>query len=784
MKRLNLVFLFFAAFGMMFFSGCSNEEKINSYDNPSSGNGKLTFVLPLGAKGPVTYGSVTGTDAEYDIKRLAIFWFKDGSPSSPQTDFLYKRFSYGEGTQLGNSITFTPAQSGGVTAGSPTALATIDIDEDNFPSKFYIIANVNGSSVLSTALSAVIPGVGGTTREEFEDLMSSALAADTINADDVRQIACPLPMSINAGSSVGGYVQLPDLLNQTPQVRLKRRVARFDVMNNAQFTNFTIKKIYVSRALTSGFLHDREFSGSSTIWSKPDSIGRFVVLDSLLSNGKTPNFNGTPCVDPSIDTNSNGKPDEFEELSGPGSNTRDSAERSAPAFYLWPTVIDNGYTKTEIVIEGSFGTAERIYRLNLGGTPEIPIEANKVYHLNVVRATKSDIDFNITVEDWEEESKVELNGNDKAIVYGDITAIDDKDTTTLIAPSGGTTAYTSYEYSSADSVTLKFSVWGTSTNGDRTGLVTFSRKPGTPYLVSDFQALQDPHNIKSVTTVTYSSMYRTDYVIKLPPSNAPVEAIMTIANASNQNDEMVTLDLKSNNYAKTGYKPVKFNYNDGTKWHTLLWAPVNVGATKFDEVNPPSFSTASGEPYVGNVFQWGRNNAAFPAYATSIPTIAGPLDSLTAAGTTNFITGTGLNWRTTDNFDLWGGVSNDTSLMRGPCPEGWRVPTIGEFISMRDSSTMGNANYYRKFTFNSSNNGRNLYIPTAGYRQFDNGNAATTSGLGSNGDYWTITPATGANAGRIQCLRVQGNNGPTTLEYYQRNYGFYIRAVREIPYEP
>ncbi|MDR0536510.1 MAG: hypothetical protein LBH04_00430 [Tannerellaceae bacterium] len=780
---MNKFLMFTVALGIVFLSSCSNEEKLSTY-SPEAGNGKLSFILPFGKKGPVTYGPVTGTDEEYEIKRLAIFWFRDGaSLTPPQTDdILYKRFSYGDGVPLGNSITFTPS-SGGVTAGVPTGVATIDIDDVNFPSKFFIIANVNGNSVMSSALSSVIPGT--TTRVQFEQLMATAQEADPANSGDVLPIKCPLPMSINAASSAGGYIALADLINQSPQAHLKRRVARFDVINNSDFSNFKIKKIYVSRALTSGILQDKNFTGSSSIWSKPDSTGKFVVLDSLLDNN-APNLNGWPCVDKSIDTNSDEKPDEFQTVGGVA-HSRDSFQVSPPAFYLWPTVIDKANQKTEIIVEGSFGTVERVYRLNIPGDT-IAIEANKVYHIQVVRATKHDIDFQLTVEPWEDESTVELDGNDRGVAYSDIEANDDGVKTTLVLPAAAT-AYPAYEYSSKDSVTLTFSVTGTTTNGGRTGLVKFTPKPGTAYLHSDLAAMQDPSNIQSTTVVTYSSQYKTDYVVKLPPTIAPLDAIMTIANASNENDEYVTVELNSNNYDKTGYAPITFKYRDASSIaHTLLWAPLNVGATVLNESAPGALTfNSTSLNKVGYVYQWGRNDS-LKAYDTADKyTTAGPVDSTVFSDPANsdkffWVSSSDSSWRRPYYDDLWGYVSRDITKMRGPCPEGWRLPTYEEAQAMVDSigSSVLTGNY-RKLTLKPGSGGGILHFPVLGFRNVD---GTPSTGPNNNCDYWTCSPDkknTPAKPTYGSSYRVQGTSTDLVLvESYSHAYAFYIRAVRDI----
>jgi hypothetical protein len=768
---------------MLLLTGCNVEEMLIDNSVPQQ-KGKLSFLMPLGGKKTVTYAQFTGTDAEYAINRLAIFWFKDA------TDVLYKRFSYGAGNPLGNSFDIDPID---VTAVDNTTVATIDVGEDDFASKFFIIANVNANSVMSSALSAVIPGT--TTRAEFEQLMTDALAADTVNVGDIAPVMCPLPMALaNGGNTPGGYVLLPSLTGQQPSVIMKRRVARFDVINNADFTNFTIKKIYVSRATKSAYLQDKPFDGkNSTIWNKADSTGKFVISDSI--DGGSINFNGTRCVNKSTDSNNDGIPDEFQTIKDASSGavistpTRDSAERSKPAFYLYPTVLDSAYKKTEIVVEGKYGTVDRVYRLKLDSA-QFSVEANKAYHIKIKRSITHEVDIHLTVAHWDDEVTAEWNGDDKDAVYSNIytNANGKKDTLKLNA---STLEYPAYEYSSADSVTLQFTVTGTAKDhllGGVTATISFSPEPGTKYVESDLVAIK---NITGITTVktemTYASQYKTDYLIKLPPTFAPLETVLKITNAANT-DNFATIKLKSNNYAKTGFKPVKFKYIAGGVVHTMLWAPMNVGATDFKET-PVAYSTnAAGEKYVGNVYQWGRN-VAFKPYTGTFTTqtmTQGPVDSLTAAGTTNFINvaSGGNDWRTTRNNDLWGYDSGDELKMRGPCPEGWRLPSVIEVQALNDSATLSYAasDTYRKFTIKANSGGGVLYVPISGFVGTD-GSLPASNAIGLNGDYWTYTPGLDPNNNndyKARVMRVQGNGTATSYDHFSRAYGFFIRAVREL----
>ncbi|MDR2476087.1 MAG: hypothetical protein LBD45_09560, partial [Bacteroidales bacterium] len=72
-------------------TSCNSEETLLTNSEVPVEKGKLSFVLPLGKKGPVTYATVTGKDAEYELENLFIYWFRDAGSGYE----LFKTFSYG-----------------------------------------------------------------------------------------------------------------------------------------------------------------------------------------------------------------------------------------------------------------------------------------------------------------------------------------------------------------------------------------------------------------------------------------------------------------------------------------------------------------------------------------------------------------------------------------------------------------------------------------------------------------------------------------------------------------
>ncbi|MDR0541078.1 MAG: hypothetical protein LBH19_02575, partial [Dysgonamonadaceae bacterium] len=523
--------------------------------------GKLSFVLPLGGSNKkVTYATpVTGTDAEYEIKRLVIFWFKDGGTGNAADDILHKRYCWGDNaTSDFGSIAMTTTQ---FDASHKTGIATINVGADAFDSKFYIVANVNGNSVTSKKMLGVKPG--DTTGADFEAMLADALAEDAAASEQgsIVLLSTPLPMSINASgtNTAGGYIAVSqsDIESGTSTnitAHLKRRVARFDVINNADYSNFKISRIYVSRAPRTGYLHDRPFDDSNvTMWSKPDSVGKFVVDTSAVLN-----LNGTPITDKTDTLNAAGNkavdgiPDVFQ-----GSTpTADKDEVNGPAFYLWPTIIDVAGTKTEIVIEGAFGSDKHLYKLDLSS--DMKIEANKVYRIKVMRQGINMVKFALEVDDWYDIVEVEANGTDKSLSYVDVPVIG------LSAPdtiklNGSTAVLYTYSSTNTNPVKLSFETVGKVKDAHHNATSYLTLSPvgvvGVDYLQSDWDALEAAENaVTYTTTTTYASQYVTKYELNLPPTDAPITVKLKIVNAANS-AEAREIELTSDNVDKSG-KPL------------------------------------------------------------------------------------------------------------------------------------------------------------------------------------------------------------------------------------
>jgi hypothetical protein len=762
----------------LFLTGCNNEETLIDNNVPVE-KGKLSFILPFGSSNQVTYATA-GRNSEYKLSNIRIYWF--GSD-----DILYKRFSHGDGTFAGGATesidgdNFTAAQNDHETR------ITISVDGYAGVSHFYIVGNVNGSDSINPDMVTSFPlsevKVSATTRTEFEELLSDALDKD----GSVKLLGTPIPMSISTASNVGGCVTVtldPDSPSQVQTAKLKRRVARFDIINTADFSNFKINRILISRAQKRGFLQDKPFVDNDAAWL-PENLCKFEVDtinsptdDPLAFNG--PKGSGKINIVTGIDT-------VFESGGGLDDDTY-RYHLTEAAFYLYPTVINDENTKTEILLDGVFnGQTPRLYSVDL--TPyagSIKIEANKIYRIRVRQALIEKKGFTLEVLDWEKGDSITSSKIGDNITWGTFTSsrnpqrCDTIDSIATVSPR----APFVYEFSTSDTNpdTITITTQGsnlTSTDGtapaDRhTSYIKIV--PANDGLPSDAIALAGA-KVLSHTELTYGIVYTTTHKIVLPPTVAPASAQIEIINITN-NMNKKAVNIRSNNYNKTGYKPVMLTWTDGST-KKLLWAPVNLGATSLPATKPtlPNPYDVSVEPLLGKVYQWGRN-ASFDAYGQLVGKIVGTGVAMTDSASKSddnkdkFIKLSAEgNWLNTDDKTLWQNSADQ------PTPEGWRMPTAAECSALITATTRANDGSYRRFVTNLSAtnggtlNGDTLYVPVSGFRHYN----GTDMKQGSPGDYWTTTP--GPTAGKTMSFQVGSTDGTTE---FGRAYGFYIRAVRDV----
>ncbi|MDR0507347.1 MAG: hypothetical protein LBH32_11135 [Dysgonamonadaceae bacterium] len=780
-------------------TACKNEEMLLDSEFPVE-KGKLSFVLPLGGnQGSVTYAAgdpIKGSDAEYNLKNLRLFWFVKTGTGNTSADYtLHQRFGWGDGTTSpGLSVTPEAGTGMAVTQGQNHAVATIIVGDDHSDSRFYMIANINdgvGGTIVTDALDGVI--AGSIKADAFEAMASNALAE---SGGLLAHLKTPLPMSIKdtkaAGSeSQGGYISVSDPSGQgiVDNVYLKRRVARFDIINTSDYSHFRLTNVIVKNAQTTGFLHDRPFSDAASM--SPAWTTGTTVIDASGANGPESS---------KVDSNHNGEFDDFEL---PNGRLKDSTEVLTPSvFYLYPTVLSGSdESKTQISLEGVFlEGSQRIVKLDLPA--DVNIDANKVYRIRVVPSPNKVLNLELTVLHWEEADTVTTAAaGNNVISWGALVA----GTDTIVSDMGNLTGNEEFEYAASDSVPVTLTIQTTGTNltllsqsqtENHVTAVAIQQKDGTVagtnFIQSDLSLMTSAANIQTNTVLTYGNIYyTTTHVINLPPTNAPIKTTLKLYDAVNT-QQYKTVTLYSNNYAKTGYAPVKVG--------GVLWAPVNVGATLLPDTvvsgtgaGFPPVATTNGQTdsvglvnfyrQVGGHFQWGRN-VMFYGNPVTLPaadmvtkaftTYAGSLDSVIFCAQKG-------DWLSPWNADLWQDYTTVKPNPKAhPTPPGWRIPDLSELTILKDRAGRTNLGWVK---IPGDEPGKYLFLPSGGFRSTSGVLSNAWGQATGNGYYYhTTIESGGASSLSTNATSNLGNSAMSfTAVNSNRTDGRSLRAVCILP---
>lgn len=320
----------------MLMASCSNDDD-SFVPEIKPASGQLTFTFPGTAKGVVPYANVEATANENELETLDIYVFGEDtlSTATPKPMLLEEIFRSGIGASADQGEKgFTLNTTG------DSKTATISVGS-GLKKSFYFVANGRGHSSLNDVQLHV------TDTAVFKKKMSNQLT---------KGIACPLLMSavsnINDVSQAGTSVA----------VELVRRMARFDIKNNSQNTNFTILKVALENIPA-----DVAFFDTTT----------YVATNRLAL---------VPVIDfPSI----------------PNSNTENVANS---VFYMYPadsSYIDNIHIKLSGVVASGSAQVLSVPLKNYQ-TPDkrMNIAPNNRYLISVVETGNGDITANLTVTEW------------------------------------------------------------------------------------------------------------------------------------------------------------------------------------------------------------------------------------------------------------------------------------------------------------------------------------------------------------------------------------------------
>lgn len=296
---------------LVLFTACQKDNE------PSIGNKKLTFVLP--SPKPFVQ-KTTGLGDENGGSKDKIAFYQFSKDNKYEHRYLV---NYGDA----------------ISTDDKTRTYSLDINDTGGGEKHFVI-------------------VQSANAEDFLNMTAGKSVNELLNSKTVERkgiLSAPFVMS-NAKSNDKGYILIPDIDNvETPiKVELKRRLARFDMLNDSNISGLVINKIYIKNRRTQGFIGDID---GEVINISTDIL---EIPAESLSNGGT-------------------------------------------SFYLYPTILTSIIeqdTQTAVwattKLAGTNTDGPKLY-LDLG--TDVRVEANRLYKLNV-RKVAGSLGFDITVADW------------------------------------------------------------------------------------------------------------------------------------------------------------------------------------------------------------------------------------------------------------------------------------------------------------------------------------------------------------------------------------------------
>lgn len=449
MKR-KIIFLMSVVVGLVV--GCSKETAEFEPTQGKGGSNTITFNIPGASKGGITYVASVGDEDK--LEHLQIYMFDEGLGT---LEWVF--------------------DDDDLTIGSAGAVhtATIDVTEREGTKIFFFVGNAEN---ITSELAA--SRYGETTVTQFRKMVS-----------DVQTALPTTPLLMS------GEKRIVDIKNPTPAektVEVSRRVARFDISNDADETNFTIKKILIGNVSRQGY-----------IFADPSRTPVAMV------SGNAPEI-------------------------AFGGGTGDNKGNSEAVFYTYPTTLAE--TKTVISLEGDFFGQSRIYRLV--PPADLDILANTRYVLKVKKIDINKIDWELTVDPWGEGQEIEAKKNDKSV-----TVTDPK----LESGSGVTVTGRSIDMSGATGNT-EFSLVASSFHKDNSRAeVTYRCGNATvfPINISHTPAV-----------LTYGVHYAEAYKIEIPKQTimVPVDVDIEIVSIADPRSRTKINISSQPNYPGTNLKPV------------------------------------------------------------------------------------------------------------------------------------------------------------------------------------------------------------------------------------
>ena len=458
----------------------TEEQHRTSAPDPSGSEARREVMLTLKNKLSVVKtkaGDAIATADENKISSLDIYVF--GSTTENGTYTYQERFSYRESSAempSGNDV--TPLDLTAVGSDGKQTNALLSLKKGLFV-KLYCIANQSKliDPATDTVFNGFIPLVqsnpgqpGNTVTEgtptESDFLLFKSIQLDPASATDI--LKTPLPMT-------GAYATPLDLTDFSVSARLQlgfrltRSVARFDIVNDAATSKFTIQSVSMANGRRGVSFFPLKVTGTLPTAASGD----LITYPARPFDGEKANTGN--CLG---------------------------------AFYTWPSPMgDGGY----LILSGTYATNQTenvpvTYKVPFkpeGDGNYIEVSQNHRYTVNITKADEYHLDFTINVKDWTDEGNIDdyepgggADENGMVVNITDANGTYDTDTRTV------TMAITN---------DVQFTIEGNSTSGYFTTLYYENGDVDHQWLTINPEADYMPTKAEAVPTI-YTVSKKNEYI--------------------------------------------------------------------------------------------------------------------------------------------------------------------------------------------------------------------------------------------------------------------------------
>jgi len=548
------------------------------------------------------------------------------------------------------------------------------------------------------------------------------------------------------------------------KIELKRVAARFDIDNTTRTSNLTIQSIALKQGRTTGTLWN-----SGTLTPVADAA---LATSPLLMEYKE--------VDYTTLANANNGVTESAIYTYPTLDT-DKASLIIKGTYHDPVTNSDKPASYTVPLQKTDGVT--------GITADIAILRNNRYKLRIIDVTSTTMAAAFEIEDWTSSGGIIIKPE---------------------APATATFSATGTVVKEVEDDKIRIDVDG----GEFILEVSHPNKPVTIEPTPTYEATYGDDNWITITPVTKAATSNAKMKIGITANNCP---------DTDQRPHEVHIGYITVKWGETAEEQMTLTVYRGASFVTYLdtdagqtvrfaavqmkdnryWAPINLGASK-----ATNKATSSGDitEACGKVFQWGRK-FGFPTTMdpvnTDITTSGRPIQSdledmsdwdgifITSSGSSpdtkeNWLCINGKDLDNPDDGDmakgawyqqLWNkneGINEDvvSKTTSDPCPTGWRVPTINEWIAIgADGTTRYTLDGTNKNLSVPGKESEPLILPAAGGRN----SSGSTSYQGTYGNYWSSSPDASSKAKYVTFAP----SGTLGVFLISRAGGFSIRCIQE-----